>query len=218
MIKNTIIFDFDNTLVDSLKYWFHEMNKTTFRLYRLKPDKNFVELRRGKNNKEIAEIFLQLTGLKISTEEVFNCWHDLMYKRYTTSIKIISGAFEFLSKLKREGKRLILATATNIDLIKKILPHFNLDMFDEIYTEQTLSAGKNEIKFFENLLNNIKEEPQNILFFEDSYVSIKNARKSNIDCCAIIHKYNKHHLDYFKENCKLTIRNYKDKQISNLEI
>ena len=123
-----------------------------------------------------------------------------------------------LNQLKKQGKRLILATATNIDLIKKVLPHFNLDIFDEIYTEQSLSAGKNEIEFFQNLLNNIKEEPQNILFFEDSYVSIKNARKSNIDCCAIIHKYNKHHLDYFKENCELTIKNYKDKRLSNLNI
>ena len=88
MSKNTIIFDFDNTLVNSLKYWFYEMNKTTFKIYGLKPDKRIVELRRGKNNQEIAEIFLQLTNLKISTDEIFNCWHDLMFKCYTTKIKI----------------------------------------------------------------------------------------------------------------------------------
>ena len=218
MNKKTIIFDFDNTLVDSLKYWYYEMNNTTFRLYGLKPDKRMVELRKGKNNKEIVEIFLQLTGLKISSTEVFDCWYNLMYKNYTTKIKIITGALDFLNNLKQQGKRLVLATATDLDLIQKVLPHFKLDIFDEIYTEKSLSAGKNNIKFFENLLTKINEEPQNIMFFEDSYESILNARKANIDCCAIIHQFNKKHLTYFKENCKLVIRNYKDKNLLNLDI
>lgn len=218
MNKNTIIFDFDNTIVDSLKYWYYEMNKTIFRIYGLKPDKRIVELRKGKNNKEIAEIFLKLSGLIISIDEVYDCWYNLMYKDYTTKIKIIPGAREFINSLKKQGKRLILATATNIDLVKKVLPHFDLDIFDEIHTEQTLKSGKNNVKFFENLLNTLQVNPEDILFFEDSFESIQNARKFNIECCAVIHKYNKKHIDYFNKNCKLVIKNYKDKKLSNLNI
>ena len=218
MAKNTIIFDFDNTLVNSLKYWFYEMNYTTFKTYGLKPDKRMKELRRGKNNEEIVEIFLQLTNLKVSKNEIFDCWYNLMYKNYLTKIKRISGALEYLQQLKNNGKKLVLATATNIDLIKKVLPHFNLDIFDEIYTEQILSAGKNNVKFFENLLTKINEKPENILFFEDSYPSIKNATAMNIDCCAVIHRFNKKHLNYFKSNCKLVIKNYNDKKLSTLDI
>ena len=38
MTKKAIIFDFDNTLVNSLKYWYYEMNKTTFKIYGKKID------------------------------------------------------------------------------------------------------------------------------------------------------------------------------------
>ena len=218
MNKNTIIFDFDNTLVNSLKYWFYETNITTFKLYGLKPNKNLKNLRKGKSNREIAEIFINLTGLNISTDEILQCWHRLMYDNYTKKIKLIKGAKEYLHKLKADGKKLILATATNIELINKILPHFNLDIFDEIYTEETLKAGKNNPLFFVNLLNKTNEKPENVFFFEDSMVSILNATNKGINCCAIIHKYNRKHKIKLDNTCEITIKNYKDKKLNTLNL
>ncbi len=218
MSKTTIIFDFDNTLVNSLKYWYYEMNITTFKKFGQKPDKNFVRLRQGKSNKEIAEIFLQLTGLKISYNEVFAHWNELMYNNYINKINLITGAKDFLIKLKAKGYKLILATATNIELIKKILPHFALDIFNEIHSENTLKVGKNNPEFFNTLLKQLQLTCEEVLLFEDSFEAIMNARKINIDCCALIHKFNKHHYKELVDNCKLVIKNYKDKRLKNLDI
>ena len=218
MTKKAIIFDFDNTLVNSLKYWYFEMNKTTFKLYGKAPNKEFVKLRQGKCNKEIAEIFLQLTGLKISTDEVFAQWNKLMYNNYTSKIKLIRGAKEFLLSQKEQGKKIILATATNIELVKKVLPHFELDIFDEIHSENTLKVGKNNPDFFKLLLDNLKLKSEDVFLFEDSFESIMNARKYGIECCALIHNFNKKHYYELKDNCRLVIKNYKDKRLSNLDI
>ena len=218
MTKKAIIFDFDNTLVNSLKYWYYEMNKTTFKIYGKKPDKDFVRLRQGKSNQEIAEIFLKLTSLKISTDEVFAQWNNLMYNNYTSKIKLILGAKDLLLKLKADGKKLILATATNIELIKKVLPHFGLDIFDEIYSENTLKIGKNNPEFFKLLMKKLKLNSDEIFLFEDSFESIMNAKQCNIECCALIHKFNKIHYTELKNNCKLIIKNYKDKRLKKLDI
>ena len=218
MNKTTIIFDFDNTLVNSLKYWYFEMNKTTFIKYGKKPNKEFVKLRQGKSNQEIAEIFLQLTSLTISTNEVFDCWNNLMYNNYVNKIKLIAGAKEFLLKLKNKGKKLVLATATNIELIKKVLPHFNLDIFDEIHSENTLKVGKNNPEFFKLLLNHLNLNSEEVFLFEDSFEAIMNARKARIDCCALIHNFNKHHYKELKDNTMLVIKNYKDKRLQQLDL
>ena len=218
MTKKAIIFDFDNTLVNSLKYWYFEMNKTTFIKYGKKPDKEFVRLRQGKSNKEIAEIFLQLTGLQLSTKEVFDCWNDLMYNNYVNKIKLIAGAKEFLARLKSEGKKIILATATNIELINKVLPHFDLDIFDEIHSENTLKVGKNNPKFFKLLLKHLNLNAEEVFLFEDSFEAILNARKEGIECCALIHNFNKHHYKELKENTRFVIKNYKDRRLQQLDI
>lgn len=218
MTKKAIIFDFDNTLVNSLKYWYYEMNKTTFKIYGKKPDKDFVRLRQGKSNQEIAKIFLKLTSLKISTDEVFAQWNNLMYNNYISKIKLIPGARELLLKLKTNGKKLILATATNIELIKQVLPHFELDIFDEIHSENTLKVGKNSPEFFNLLMKKLKLKSDEVFLFEDSFESIMNARKYNIECCALIHKFNKAHLTELKNNCRLVIKNYKDKKLEELDI
>ena len=142
----------------------------------------------------------------------------LSLKRKDNKIKLIAGAKEFLSRLKSEGKKIILATATNIELINKVLPHFDLDIFDEIHSENTLKVGKNNPKFFKLLLKHLNLNAEEVFLFEDSFEAILNARKAGIECCALIHNFNKHHYKELKENTRFVIKNYKDKRLQQLDI
>ena len=44
MRKDYIIFDFDNTLIDSLGYWHTALDKDMFFLHNLKPNKKMKNL------------------------------------------------------------------------------------------------------------------------------------------------------------------------------
>ena len=215
MKKDYIIFDFDNTLVDSLAYWHIALDKDMFILHNLKPNKEMKNLRVG-SNEEIAQRFIKLTGLTISIEEVFDGWHQCMSNYYTHNVKIIKGVKEFLYELKKQGYKLILCSATQDRTVKIALEHFGFDMFDSLESEDTIGVSKRCPEFFQRLLAKLDTTAEKVIFFEDSYTSVKNALKNNVECIGVLHKFNRDHKKDFKQKCKLTIKNYKDKKLLKL--
>lgn len=216
MKKDYIIFDFDNTLVHSLQYWHKVIDKQMFKLYGQKPNKQMKKLRAG-SNPQIAQNFITLSGLNITIDDVFDGWHHFMKDFYTKKIKMIKGAKEFLLNLKKQGKTLILSSATQDRTIKEALAHFDLDLFDHIISEDTMGVSKRSVDFFARLLQKLGTTADKVLFFEDSYSSIKCARQNNIDCVALAHKFNKDHKNEFATDCLLVIKDYTDKRLKNLE-
>jgi len=216
MKKDIIIFDFDDTIVESLKYWHYVFDKLMFKKYGFKDNKLFLAQKSGLSNKEIAELFIKVTKVNKTYQEITDDWNEYMYYFYTTKIKLIPGIKEFLFKLKAQGKRLILASATQEHLIKKALTHYGIDIFEEIFTETNLDAGKREKTFFEKLLKKLDAKPSEVFFFEDSFVSVKSAYNANIECCAVITKLNKKHFDDFTPFVTAKIKNYKNIEKLNL--
>ena len=208
MKQKVVMFDFDNTLVDSLKYWYNIQNKKMFILYGFKVDKLYPQKRKGLTNLENAKLFIRETGIDKTPQEIKQEWHEQMKVFYTQKIKMIKGAKDFLLKLKSEKKKLVLASATDLSLLKIALKHFEiLDLFDEIFTEQNVRRGKSDKKFFEVVLNKLDVKARDVFFFEDSVESLKNALESKILCCGLVHKFNK---DSIKELDILKIKNYKN--------
>ena len=210
MDKKIYIFDFDNTIVDSLKLWYDVFDKQTFLNFGVKPNKEFKVLRPGKSNDEIANIFIELTGLNIKSSDVIGFWNKSMEYYYLNKIKLIAGVKEFLLKLKKNGVKLVLASATDEDILKTALKHYDLEIFDDIFTEANIGYAKHDKMFFETCLNKIGANPEDVILFEDSFVSVKSANSLGIDCVAVLHKYNKSHKKEFNDMCKLIIKDYKN--------
>jgi HAD superfamily hydrolase (TIGR01509 family) len=208
MKQKVIIFDFDNTLVDSLSYWYKSLNKNMFIKYEKKIDKTFPKKRKGLSNMEIAQVFVDITGVNRTAEQINQEVNEQMEVYYKTKIGLISGVKEFLSTLKNEKKKLVLVTATDLPLVKTALKHFELyDFFDEIFTETSIGKHKRNKDFYEYVLSKIKCKASDVFLFEDSVVSLKSAIENGITCCGMIHKYNKHNIN--KLGIPL-IKNYKN--------
>ena len=88
--------------------------------------------------------------------------------------------------------------------------------YDENFV--TLNLGKNDVKFFESILKDLNATCDNVILFEDSLTSIKNARKNNIECVAVIHNLNRHNKKGLNENSTLVIKNYKNKKLKSLNL
>lgn len=217
MDKNIVVFDFDNTLVDSLKYWYKVQENLMFKKYGKKPDKRFCELRRGKNNKQVAELFAELTNSNLTYQQVFDDWNTFMKYFYTNKIRLLKGAKQFLLNLKQQGKTIVLASATETEALQVALQHFGLsEIFDKVYTETIVGYSKKEPEFFDELLKLLDAKAEDVLFFEDFYFSIKNATSRGIETCAIVHKYNKKYLNEIKSICKVFIKNYSKLKVEQL--
>lgn len=215
-MKEYIIFDFDNTLVDSLGYWAKTEFVQLFKIYGKKPDKRFKKLKSGTSNAEAAQIFIDLAGVDITVEEVFAKTAHLMEYYYTHKVKLIKRAKEYLLSLKEQGKKIVIASATQKPLLMVALKHFGLDWVDYVHSESTLNLGKNDVRFFESILKDLGTTSDKVLLFEDSLTSIKNAVKNNIECVAVIHKFNRHNKKELLVFSQLVIKNYTDKRLNGL--
>lgn len=213
MTQKIIMFDFDNTIVNSLDYWYFMQNKKMFKIYGKKVDKTFPEKRKGLTNQETAELFVSLVGANKTYLEIWDEWHAYMKYHYINDIKMIKGVKEFLLDLKNKGKKLVLASATEDNLLKTALKHFDIEIFDEVFTEPSLKCGKRDPEFFKKCMEKLNCEADDIFFFEDSVSSLKSALSLGISCCGLIHKYNKTRI---KTLGIPVIKNYK--KINQLEL
>ena len=103
-MKKYIIFDFDNTIVDSLDYWYQVMDIETFEHFGIPTIEDFRIQRRGMGNKEIAELFVRLAGVKESIDAVMNFWYSRMKIYYTEKVELIQGVRDWLKYDTRSKK------------------------------------------------------------------------------------------------------------------
>lgn len=218
MKKEYIIFDFDNTIVNSLDHWYKVMDKETFKYFGTKRISDFRVRRRGLGNYEIAELFLELTNIKdIEVSDVMRYWYDRMAIYYTKKVKLIKGAIDHIRYLKEKGYTIILSSATNADLLEMALKHFGLyQYFSGVHTEQTLGISKKFPEYYTLLLDKLDTTADKVFVFEDSVASITSATSLHIDTCAILGKYNRSRIDRLEEMSKLVIKDYTDTRISEL--
>ena len=216
MEKQICIFDFDNTLVSSIKFWHKVINIDGFKKFGLEPNPEMKKMHGGKTNIDIANDFINLSGLKVSTDKVLKVWYDMMFEHYTKNIKFIKGAKEYLLKLKNQGKTLVLASATGESLLTKVVKALELDMFDMVCTENTIGFPKRNPEFFVKLLKELNAKPEDVIVFEDSIHSTRSATSIKVECVTLINSLNKIHLEEFKNLSSLIIKDYTDKRLENL--
>jgi len=208
MNRDIIMFDFDNTIVNSLEYWHKVLDKEMFIKYGQKPNPIMKAIRKSLSNKDMAEAFIELVGIKSNYTQIYQDWHELMSYYYTNKIKLIKGVKELLVSLKKQGKTLILASATDEKLLKIALKHFEIDIFDHIFTEYNVGYPKSDINFFYQVLEKLDTQSNKVTFFEDSFVSLKNASSIGINCYGLIHKFNKSNKKAITSICTKTLKNY----------
>lgn len=217
MEQNYIVFDFDNTVVNSVGYWLKAINKDTFKHFGVKPDKYFEKNHKAKGNIELAEFFLECTKLNISTADVLKTWYDYMFIYYTKKVKFIKGVKEYLASLKAQGKTLVLASASGDAILYPVIRELKLDsVFDIICTENEIGYSKRDPMFFAKLLKKLNTTADDVFLFEDSFYSIYSANSVRILSCAILSKENKKIKKRLQETSLLVIKNYKDKRLASL--
>lgn len=214
-----VLFDFDNTLVNSLGFWYKSIDKEAFKFFDRNLNPEFKFARKGCTNREIARRFVEYSGADASVGEVIKFWHSRMLFYYKNKVKFIAGAKGFLERLESFGYKIILASATPKTVLNEAIKHFGLDKyFLKVYTEDSLKTPKREPEFYEKILEDLQISADELFVFEDSVASLKSAGMLGIKSCALIHKFNKVDLKTLGENNLLIIKNYKSKKLYSLPI
>ena len=96
MRYETIYFDLDGTLVDSMWVW-TAIDEDYIRKYHLNPPEDFHEAMEGMSYTETAQYFLKIfPELPHTVEEIKKEWYDMSVDKYTKEVTLKPGVKEFL--------------------------------------------------------------------------------------------------------------------------
>ena len=179
------IFDMDGTLVDSMKYW-DTVGIEYLERKRIKHnnnDENYV-LKVGIKN--FTQYCNENYNLGKTYEEVRDGIHDIMDEKYNTVVNLKVGAEKMLEKLRQNGVKICLATATEQASAKNILNKLGvLDYFEDVITTTIVGKDKHSPLIYEKAMELLGTSKEETYIFEDAVYAITTAKNAGFKVIGI---------------------------------
>lgn len=221
MLINTdaIIFDIDGTLIDSMWVWTN-IDDMFLEKYNLTEPSDFHEGMEGKSYSETAQYFLDVfPELPHTREELEEEWHQMAYDIYTKEIQLKKGAYEFILQMRKEGKKLGIATSNSRDLAEGVLANNNvLQYFDSVWTSDEAKAGKPAPAVYLRVAESLGVKPEKCLVFEDVPNGILAGKNAGMKVCAVEDSFSKPQEDTKRKLADYFIKDYDDIKNNTYEV
>lgn len=185
--KDIVLFDLDGTLTDpmtgitkSVQYALKKQGIIENDLWNLT---KFI-------GPPLKESFQKFYGM--SKEEAQKAVED--YREYFSPIGIFEnivydGMEEMLTKLKKEGMRLCVATSKPEEFAKRILEHFQLEEYFEFVGGALMDGRTNKAEVIAYVLSEIKAEKEQTIMVGDREHDILGAKKNGIESIGVLYGY-----------------------------
>lgn len=179
------IFDFDGTLFDSMHVW-KGIKNNFFESIDIKLTKEDEEAFKGLFLRELFYLAIERFNLEYTYEELLEKLFVYIKCRYLAETEPKNDIIEFLEKLKANGVKMGIATATGELALTAVLEKYDmLDYFSAIYSTYTVGASKTEPKVYDVVLNELGTEKETTWVFEDALYAAKTAKANGYNVVGI---------------------------------
>jgi len=173
------IFDMDGTLLESMKYW-----RMAGLEYIIGHDLPY-------NDEILSGIFRRGAGMSVKmayelagNENYKNDWPRISDKileyvipHYARDVKLKPNVIEYLEKLKKEGIRCCVATATQKEYAIEALKKQGIDKYFEfVFDTDDAGCSKANEQFFAKVVEKLGCDKAECAMFEDALYSIRTAK------------------------------------------
>ena len=190
------IFDLDGTLVDSMPIWSGAMLKI------LDDDgvsypSDLIKIITPLGYHGTAKYFFELGAKATSLEELEKRMNQIAYERYASDITTKNGVKEYLQKLKNEGKKLCVLTASPHRMTDTCLQRNGIfEWFDKVWSTDDFTYNKADVRIYEEVCKKLQCEPKDVCFYDDNLTNIQTAKRAGIKTVGI---YDLSSADYSSE-------------------
>ena len=179
------IFDVDGTLLDSMFIW-DTIGETYLRSIGYQPKENLNETFKNMSLHQAARYYQTEYGVTRSIDEIMDGVNAMLERYYRFEVPLKPGVAELLERLRQDGVRLCIATATDRHLVEAALDRCGvLSCFGEIFTCNEVGHGKDEPDIFEATLRFLGTRREETLVFDDALYAVRTAKEAGFPVAAV---------------------------------
>lgn len=185
-----VIFDLDNTLLDSHDAW-RNVDYEFFKKRNITEPEGYGKSVAYMTFKEAAEYTIELLQLSESVEDIIKEWCDCIQRQYSQELEVFDGVKELLAALKKCGKKIALATASSERLYAAALENNGvLQYFDAFASTEETERGKGFPDVYLLAAKRAGAFAQDCIVFEDIPTGIAAAKQGGMAAAAYFCKAN----------------------------
>ena len=182
MIK-AVIFDWDGTLADSLKYHYEAYKVALKPFMDLKPED--IYKREGGKTMDILSDLLRNTQIDDYEMKRLVERKQTYYKDNAVSIRMLSGGKKLIKKLRKLNFKIGLATGAHREGLMTSLRKSEVELFDHIITADETNKSKPNPEPYLNTMKALGVKPEETVIIENAPLGVESAKSAGSLCIAI---------------------------------
>lgn len=186
MDKRFAIFDMDGTLVDSMPFWQNLAEEYLHSKGIAKVAPAILEQIKPMTMTQSAALFVREYELSGTPETIAAEMNRNMEEHYKQDVPLKPGAQQYLQKLRQNGVRMCVASATAEPLMQACLARLDvLECFDFLLSCEGVGAGKTQPDVYHAAAKKLGAVPEEIAVYEDAYYAGKTAKNAGYHLVAV---------------------------------
>lgn len=184
MIRGAI-FDFDGTLFDSMFIW-KTAGDVYLRSLGKEPEKELQKKLKTMSLRQSAAYMQRAYSLSASVEEIMEGINHTVENFYFNTVQPKPDVIPFLERMKAQGIKMCIATATDRYQVEAALRRCGMDLFfSDIFTCSDVGHGKDEPVIFRRALEHLQTTKVDTAVFEDAFHALQTASDDGFITVAI---------------------------------
>lgn len=193
------IFDLDGTLTRSNHVW-SKIDEEFLGKRGIKVPEDYFKQVSALNFEQAAVYTNDRFSLGENIQDIMKEWFDMAVYEYTNVIELCGNAGEYVRKLKEQGRKIALATASTEELYKPVLKRNGiLECFDCFVSTEQVKRGKGFPDVYELAAEKLGLDAKACVVYEDIVEGIKGAKAGGFFAVACLNDHYAHDWDEMRE-------------------
>ncbi|RHT00473.1 HAD family phosphatase [Firmicutes bacterium AM41-11] len=188
----TIFFDMDDTLIESMYVWEDAISDL---FQHLGIDTDFNRMKKTFMSYRFSEVLVYIRkyfGAKMSIEEMEEYTMKYIKNEYMYHVPEKPGALAFIQQCAKKQIPMAIVTSNDETLSKLVLDRLGmLPYISHIFSAEQMSLTKRKPEIYQIALDTLDANPETTTVFEDSMYAIQTASSLGIHCVGLVNDWNR---------------------------
>ncbi len=180
-----LIFDFDGTLVDSMREWAGKMLNVLHN-YSIDYPNDIIKTITPLGDRGTAEYFIKEFGIDATPSELIAMMNEYAIKEYTYNIPLKDTVADTLQILKKQGYSLNVLTASPHKMLDVCLKRVGIyELFDNVWSCDDFGTTKGDVQIYRSVAKCLGTSVDNCIFLDDNINALRVAKQSGMSVVGV---------------------------------